>query len=694
MELSEKIVRESFAKKNLKPLVAHLRAITLDEETVGELANLLKRGCLPLFEYPNGKGEAQRDASVAEIAATVEARTGVQQADRVREVIELLKLIESGYRTILGALADIAVAQYSPERRVSALLDLSAERREAIRAASAEAIVIDGLIDPIGLGIADGHGNSVSPDVPIDVDVVTMTMALKMEGYQRGWFDGDDQFVLPERVSTTPEERAKAHDLLVCAQVWRHWTWIEEETRYFDGSLRDVPPEELPPEYHKTGVTRLLHHLPGDLGWHALDLAYNERMLLRMKQESAKMLMSSKVSDLAAGIAGKVELFPKAFVSVEELTSAEALDHALSAAVSTDKSLFRGLRFAEWIRGYAVLQKLVSEPYDASGNDPAALVVEVSRAELVQTLQRLGLGGGKAEIFIKLATFGKSSRDLFDTPLIRIGANTMLIYGPALLGAIPAQTTLSRLGSLKQSLEARGKAFERAMLDFMKAQGLEAVATKAKRGGEEYEYDLLVRWDGRIFLFECKSRSLSSNNLVASYYDMLAIPGDARQVRRLADALVAYPDILEGLFGPGAAELEIVPCLLSALPMSLLEPIDGVYFTDSSSVTRLFNSPTFNLIAGRKKGVGGGPELHGTGTHRLWAGRMICSDDLMRQLREPIQLELMLRQIGPTLSQGWLGEGTLAITTRMFHQPVSTAQFAGLLRDRAAQKSAEASGVA
>lgn len=57
MELREKIVREAFAKKGVKPLLSHLRAITLGSDEIDTLALLLKRGCLPLFEYPNAKGD-------------------------------------------------------------------------------------------------------------------------------------------------------------------------------------------------------------------------------------------------------------------------------------------------------------------------------------------------------------------------------------------------------------------------------------------------------------------------------------------------------------------------------------------------------------------------------------------------------------------------------------------------------------
>jgi hypothetical protein len=682
MALSEKIVREAFKKKKLSPLEAHLRAIELGDEAVTALVQLLERGCLPLFEYPNADGERQRADWVEALAAVIEEKRDRQAADAVRDVLAQLRLIESGYRTIIGHLRGLDASRLAPELRVSAILDLTADRREQIRVASADAIVIDGVIDPLGLGIDDGHGHSVSPDVPIDVDVTTTTMALKMEAHQRGWFDDNGQFVLPDRRPSRAEDRAAVHELLIAAQAWRHWAWMEEETRYFGGTLTDVDAQTFPEEYREKGVRRLLHHVPGAAGWHALDLAANERLLVGMKQQSARMLFETNISEASSGISGRVELFPKAFVSTEEVHSAQALDKALSSSIATDTSLYRGLRLVEWIRGYAVLQQIVSDAYDASNYDPARLNIEMERAELVALLQRLGLAGPKAETFISLATFDRISRDLFDTPLIRVGVKTILIFGAGLLGAIPAQTTLSRLATLKQSLEGRGKAFERAMLAFMKDQGLDAQAKKVKRGREEYDYDLLVRWEERIFLFECKSRSLSGNNLIASYYDSLEIGSQVKQVRRLVEGLARHPDILEEVFGPGANELELVPCVLNVLPMSLPTPIEGIYFIDAAALTRLFHSPAFTASVGGSADADSKCVMADVQTHRLWAGPAICSDDLMRQLQSPVQLELMLRQISTDHSGGWLGDGTLATTTRIFHQPASTTRLVEMLADR------------
>jgi hypothetical protein len=429
MRLREKIVREAFAKKDVKPLLSHLKAITLGSDEIDALASLLKRGCLPLYEYPNAKGEADRENAIAQIVAIIEASAPIGAADEVKAVLALFQLIESGYRAILEDLAGLPSASLTPQRRISALFDLCAQRRDSVRAASMDAIIVDGMIDPIGLGVADGHGNVVSPDVPIDVDVVTLTMALKMEAFQQGWFNAAGQLELASRIETTPDEREAVRPLLNAAQAWRHWTWIQEETRYFDGTLTDVPSSEFPQEYHDAGVTRFLHHVPGSAEWHVIDLAANERLHLRIKQEAAQMVFGTDAAKRVKGVSDKVPLLPDAFVSIEELQSAQTLDHALSISIATDMTQYRGLRLVEWLRGYATLQELVVAPYEAGDHRPDLLLVEFERADLIKRLQRVGLAGAKADSFINLASFDKGTRDLFDTPVLCCGSKKVLLYG-------------------------------------------------------------------------------------------------------------------------------------------------------------------------------------------------------------------------------------------------------------------------
>ncbi len=150
------------------------------------------------------------------------------------------------------------------------------------------------------------------------------------------------------------------------------------------------------------------------------------------------MAFGTNAAKLVKGVSDKTPLLPDAFVTIEELQSAHTLDHALSINVATDTTQYRGLRLVEWLRGYATLQELVAAPYEAGDHRPELLLVEVEREDLIKRLQRVGLAGAKADSFINLVSFDKGTRDLFDTPVLCCGSKKVLLYGPALVGGIPA----------------------------------------------------------------------------------------------------------------------------------------------------------------------------------------------------------------------------------------------------------------
>lgn len=134
-----------------------------------------------------------------------------------------------------------------------------------------------------------------------------------------------------------------------------------------------------------------------------------------------------------------------------------ALRQALSIEPTEHRDRYFDLTLVEWLRGYSALRALIQE---VAGSDVKAVarVQLMPRRDLVRILQRLGLRGRTAETFIKHAPLCRSSRDLFDTPLIAVEDDQILLYGPGLAATIPVQAMLSRLSSLKQSFEIRGAA--------------------------------------------------------------------------------------------------------------------------------------------------------------------------------------------------------------------------------------------
>src|SRR5690606_31030783 len=125
-----------------------------------------------------------------------------------------------------------------------------------------------------------------------------------------------------------------------------------------------------------------------------------------------------------------------------------------------------------------------------------------------------------------------------------------------------------------------------------------------------------------------------------AYYFELARRSSARQVQRLADALLRYPDILIEKFQVDVAEVEIVPCVLNALPYSRFGKVDGAYFTDASALRRFFQERHFHIRAPHRISDHANL-LHRVPVASVWTGDEPAPEDLIRQFERPHQLELV-----------------------------------------------------
>jgi hypothetical protein len=245
------------------------------------------------------------------------------------------------------------------------------------------------------------------------------------------------------------------------------------------------------------------------------------------------------------------------------------------------------------------------------------------------------------------------------------------------ISANPARVVLSILSNLEEPLAKKGKAFERDMAEFLKKRGFQTYSFKAKRDGQEYEYDLILPWNDYLFLFECKNHSLSNHDPVQAYYFELERQSDTRQVNRLVDGLQRFPDVLVEHVGADAAGKIIVPCVLNSLPFALPEKNTGVYFTDSSLLKRFFQEKNFNVKVPHhiERNI---KLLHRTAYHSWWAGDEPSPDDLLLQLEEPFQLKLMHAHTRAERSYFPIAEDALAITQELMRTEVTIESLAAV----------------
>jgi hypothetical protein len=636
--LSEAKTKKAFEDCDWLALRSHLDFIGLDQTSFDELLGHLRRASKFIHRYPNPKQDLRRDAFLNDLQEYVRVALGESAAQRVAEEGNLLLQVERGYRSILAMLDKAEISILAPDVRVAAYLsyavgayaDVMAKHDRTVRA-------LKQLTFPNGPFIQTDGGGTLSLDAVINSIVTALSTSIIMESHKNHWHDAADIVSLPPLPAVSDANILNAGSTLALAMCWNRWQRAEERKRFFGGTLEEFAPPNLP-SWALPGTATATEYTP--IEGEFFDYAANERVLDRLGQQYMEVMTETDVPDRVSGIGGPLPLLPTGIVSLEELHAASALGDILNYNVMDDTERPGGLRLVEWVRGYAVLQKLASDSYKADKTAAGGLTTIVARADLLSTLVRCGLRRPVAERFIEQAMLKTSSEDLFDSPLIQMQDGNLIVFGPALVTANLTVVVLSTVASLNEPLSRKGHSLETAIVSLLQRRGLHARGFKVTRDGEEYEYDAVLAWGDYVFVLECKNRSLSGNRPVNAYYFDLGIKSAVRQAKRLADALRKYPDILATEMKVSLDSKTVVPCVLNSLPYARTGDIDGVYCTDSSVLAR-FLSERYFFIKSPYRIRKGATIVNRVPIVSLWQEDQPRPEDLLKQLREPLQLKLL-----------------------------------------------------
>lgn len=631
-EVSEGKVLKALKAHSSAGLLAHLDTTALSEDDIEKLLAVLQRHGPFVCKYPNASLEAFRERLFADLSDYVVERGKRTVATRLEELRTLIELCQEGYRRILAALKAAPSSNLSADVRVWAILEhIAAEFTELERRVD-DHIAELGHVPP-RMVLTNEDGTESDPDGVSENLVNLATMNILMEARINDWFDATEHVLLPTPPALDEADGAAAFAAVFLAHSWRQWEHTEERRRFLEGDLgvvaaTDYPPT-LPPE-----VDRLIRYRP-EVGLELIDYVSNKRLNDRMAHTLFDMMRRTSLAKRATGIAGPRALPPGSIVSIEEGHSGVMLSEMVGYDITSDQQRHAGLRLLEWLRGYATLQCMARET--ATKN---RVLRHTSEQDLVAILQRVGLEGERAKAFIDHASLRKNSRDLYDQPLVRCADGALVMFTPAIVGAMLTRVVLASLAALGVQLERKGDAFHDRVLKLFVDRGLEAKAIEIKRLGETYDFDVLVDWGDYIFLFECKNYSLSGGRPQQVFHFGLSLRSHAKQVNRLAAALKAHPDILDDAFGGSASRKIVIPCVVNALAYSFPDGLDGVYFTDASALGRFFegrhiHAPHKTTISGTTDGAGPVP------IHALWKGDSPTPEDLLEQLRNPIQFKLV-----------------------------------------------------
>lgn len=442
--------------------------------------------------------------------------------------------------------------------------------------------------------------------------------------------------MLPVPVPVSQTDKSAAELKLFNASLWRRWKTIDEHHRLLEASLEELVSPQLPewvsrfPESEKI-ATAFEFQPRSEL--ERLDVIASERFETRMVQTFQEMLLTTNVRKVVpTSSVPKVELLPHGILSVDEAHAGTMLGQYLGLRLDQTKA--GTLLLSERLRGYAVLKLLVETSVEADGTYFPVLTHAKVKAELL----RCGLSLASANAFIKVATFNRSSRDMYDQPMIRLSNGSYCLFGFSLIASSLVKLMISSLENAKLSFPKRGPAFEKQIIDLLRAQGFEAKTLKVKRGTpkEEYDYDVTFVWGDYVFFMECKNRGIPFGNPIAIANFADEISGHADQVKRLRKGLLDYPDIITVDY-PQAIGKKPVFCVVFSLPFSMGYQ-DGVYYIDESLLGRFFKpGGSFGMELGK---VTPGEPRYRVEFARLWASDAPTPEDLIRYMENPPQLQL------------------------------------------------------
>lgn len=632
IELSETPVNEALEKLSWHGLESHLADTALTAQDVDKLVGLVRRSESLVLKRLNSKKQTNRDKFLEKLAIHLDGRSYPKQAELVRSHSARLNEIDGVYQSILRLLAKTDAAALSPELRVSALLDRSNREYTDLLKQMYENSIAGGVLDLGKVTVKGVAGNEFNPEAVHELLLATLASTLGMEAHVHGWYDDTGVLVLPTLPTPTDQDRFAVGSVQLLAAAWRHWQFSERRHRYLDAPLEQKG--DLVPAWAEHGVKRLWDSRPSDDDLELYSHVANARLAERLQQHWATLIAGSRYEKAVSGTDGEVDLLPNQAVSLYELHGAAALSQLLSGEITDDQYEYAGLKLAEWVRGYSILQDVAEKALQA--RDADRLTIRFSNAELVELLQRLGLQGGKAEVFIGHATYRKASRDLFDQPLIkRQEGGYLLLAISAATSSIP-NIILSTLGMLEVNLDGRGKRFEKRMIALLGKHGIKAKNIICDRDGETYDYDVAFVWGDYLFLFECKSRGLSGGDPSRIYFFSLGIRRVINQVARLAEGLKRHPDILSN-YMPEAVGKQVVHCVVNSLPYATFTEKDALHFADEGGIDRFFlQSEIGPRSFSREAGLG---EIDpASAVAFLWDGDKPTPEDFLRHLRSPIQL--------------------------------------------------------
>lgn len=624
-----------------------LRAMeTLDTADVHRVPALILRSGVVQTMRDDDRS-MRRDIALAELATGLRDRHGDEAGAAAESAGRLIAIIERGYLAVSEEL-DAMLAGAPPEEWLWAVLDRAADLvdwslGEIDRRASATPM-IDGSV----FALPNGDGGDYRADELIAMVDATTSMCVRMLAARHGWYDRDGAIILPRRPNPM-SPKVNAAKLTRLSEIWEMWRRMETGARFLGCALNET---------EDSGQTvRSMKSTREAMDWRFLAHIAHEQLSVEITSVFNQMVHRENAHLDAVGIDGSAPLMPAALVSATEVYAYHALDVLLAVEPREDTSQYLGLTLVEWLRGYSIIERLAMV---AGRSDGAAsrLLIHLDEADLKRRLVKLGLSADKAKRFVSNVTFGRGSGDIVDDPIIRIADGQLLLMGPLAVSSEVTRVILSKFARKRVQIGAKGKRFERRFREHLTEWGLTPAHGAVADGLETYEIDAAIRLDRRVFLFECKTRTTFGVDPASVWRLREWMSQAAAQARRIADGMRQRPGALADMLGENCEGLEVIPCIVGAMPLQAAGQVDGTYFTDQMALATFFAVGEAGVYSTHC--IPGLPPIRQTVfANKLWSGPAPTSDDLLRFLDNPPSVAMIgshLREVEVVERHSALGE--------------------------------------
>lgn len=587
------------------------------------IAEIIWSGVL-ILRHPTAQQVERRDKFVAALKGLISKFGNGEHEATISKHLREAALIEMGFAEILASLEKADVMRMSPELQAWSVIDRAVDEirilYERTFPPKSETTPIFHAQAPL---VEDSKGNAVPADAVANGMVSFVANTLQMLGYSNDWFQ-ENRLVLPPRVQTTKESRSQAGTHAYLASAWNVLLDSSERLRFFGKSLEEV--QALEEDDKRRAIVFDLNLAPGRffniarLRQHQIQLEFAMRALVEIKGYQFGDPEKSSV-----------QLPPHGYVSLDELVSVILLDAEYHYPVEDDSSL-AGLSLRQWLRGYAVLKKMLCPELTAGHFEGDVVHVECEKLECA--LINAGFQKDQVQLFLKAVTFGRDKDDLWDAPLLQTADGKLFLVAPLFATADILAIVVSQLGRQRVQIPSKGDAFEAYVIEKFTSAGIVAKGFKYEVGEKSYQCDAAVLWDECLFVIECKNYLLPPESPAEEFHFLTSLNEGAEQADRIAHDLRENPEIIRHNFGDSAAFTDVCPIVLSALPFSYPPYQKRVFFYDASALSRFFDG---DIFVSQTITVDGQPRLFEHRVDNLWTGESPTASDFSRQLRNPIQ---------------------------------------------------------